>query len=129
MAETAVQRKVVGIVWLLAAIAGLVLAFVAQPLGEWGPFGIILAILLAVLGLTGVWMATTGKGHILGANSSPKTNRIISVIGLAGATLATIAYLIGDWSNWTSTDVLSIAVWVALGAMFIEGIIATRKDP
>ena len=121
MAETAVQRKVVGTVWLLAAIAGIVLAFVAQPIGEWGAFGFLLAVVLAFLGLTGLWIAVTGKGRVLGRSLSPKANRIVSVIGLIAANV------VGDWANWTAVDVLTIAVWVAIGAMFIEGIIATRK--
>ena len=127
MAETMVQRKAVGIVWLLAAIAGIVLAFVAQPIGEWGPFGILLAVVLAFLGLTGLWIAVTGKGRILGRSLSPKANRIVSVIGLIAATLLIVANVVGDWANWTAVDVLTIAVWVAIGAMFIEGIVATRK--
>ena len=127
MAETMVQRKAVGIVWLLAAIAGIVLAFVAQPIGEWGPFGILLAVVLAFLGLTGLWIAVTGKGRILGRSLSPKANRIVAVIGLIAATLLIISNVVSDWANWTAVDVLTIAVWVAIGAMFIEGIVATRK--
>jgi nicotinamide riboside transporter PnuC len=127
MAETAVQRKVVGTVWLLAAIAGIVLAFVAQPIGEWGAFGFLLAVVLAFLGLTGLWIAVTGKGRVLGRSLSPKANRIVSVIGLIAATLLIVANIVGDWANWTAVDVLTIAVWVAIGAMFIEGIVATRK--
>jgi nicotinamide riboside transporter PnuC len=127
MAETVGQRKAVGIVWLLAAIAGLVLAFVAQPIGEWGPFGILLAVVLAFLGLTGLWIAVTGKGRILGRSLSPKANRIVAIIGLVAATLLIVSNVVSDWANWTAVDVLTIAVWVAIGAMFIEGIVATRK--
>lgn len=127
MAETARQRVVVGIVWLLAAIVGIVLAFVTQPIGEWGPFGILLAVVLAFLGLTGLWIALTGKGRILGTSLSPKANRIVAIIGLVGATLLIVSNVVSDWADWTAVDVLTIAVWVAIGAMFIEGIIATRK--
>ena len=127
MAETAVQRKVVGTVWLLAAIAGIVLASVAQPIGEWGAFGFLLAVVLAFLGLTGLWIAVTGKGRVLGRSLSPKANRIVSVIGLIAATLLIVANVVSDWANWTAVDVLTIAVWVAIGAMFIEGLVATRK--
>ena len=127
MAETVGQRKAVGIVWLLAAIAGIVLAFVAQPIGEWGPFGVLLAVVLAFLGLTGLWIAVTGNGRVLGRSLSPKANRIVSVIGLIAATLLIVSNVVSDWANWTAVDVLTIAVWVAIGAMFIEGIVATRK--
>jgi nicotinamide riboside transporter PnuC len=127
VAETVIQRKAVGIVWLLAAIAGIVLAFVAQPIGEWGPFGVLLAVVLAFLGLTGLWIAVTGKGRILGRSLSPKANRIVAIIGLVAATLLIASNVVSDWANWTAVDVLTIAVWVAIGAMFLEGIIATRK--
>jgi nicotinamide riboside transporter PnuC len=127
VAETVGQRKVVGIVWLLAAIAGIVLAFVAQPIGEWGPFGILLAVVLAFLGLAGLWIAVTGKGRVLGRSLSPKANLIVAVIGLIAATLLIVSNVVSDWANWTAVDVLTIAIWVAIGAMFIEGIVATRK--
>ncbi len=127
MAETVGQRKAVGVVWLLAAIVGIVLAFMVQPVSEWGTFGYFLAVLLAFLGLTGLWIAVTGKGRILGTSLSPKANRIVAIIGLVAATILIVSYLVSDWANWTAMDVLTIAVWVAIGAMFIEGIIATRE--
>jgi hypothetical protein len=127
MAETVGQRKAVGIVWLLAAIVGIVAAFVVQPISEWGAFGILMAVLLGFLGLTGLWIAVTGKGRILGRSLSSKANRIVAIIGLIAATILIISYLVSDWANWTAVDVLTIAVWVAIGAMFIEGIVATRK--
>ncbi len=127
MAEAVGQSKVVGVVWVLAAIVGIILAFIVQPVRDWGLFAIVLAILLAILGLTGLWSAVTGKGRLFGPNSNPRTNMIISIIGLIGTTLAALAYLLGDWANWIASDVLSIAIWVALAAMFIDGIVATRK--
>jgi nicotinamide riboside transporter PnuC len=127
MAETVGQRKVVGIVWLLAAIVGIALAFIVQPVAEWGTFGILLAVLLGFLGLTGLWIAVTGKGRILGRSLSTKANRIVSIIGLVAATILIASYLVSDWANWTAVDALTIAIWVAIGAMFIEGIIATRE--
>ena len=88
MEETAGQRKVVGAIWLLAAIVSIGAALVLQPVSDWGTFGIILAILVAIL-----------------------------VIG----------YLVSDWSNWTAQDALTIGVWVAIGAMFAEGLVITSK--
>jgi hypothetical protein len=127
MAETAGQRKILGVVWILAAIVGIVLAFLTQPIADWGLFATVLAILLVVLGLTGLWMAVTGKGRILGRSSSITKSRIWSIIGLVAATLVALSYLISDWANWTALDMLAIALWVAIGAMFLEGIIATRQ--
>ena len=65
MAEAASQRKVVGTVWVLAAIVGIGLAFVLRP--------------------------------------------------------------IGDWANGTAVDTIAIALWVAVGTTFLEGVIATRQ--
>lgn len=127
MAETAGQRKVIGIIWFLVAIAGIASAFLVQPVGDWGIFTTVLAILVAIMGITGLWLAVSGKGSITGRNLSPKANRIVAIIGLIAATLLVGLYLVSDWANWTAMDVLSIAIWVALGAMFLEGIIATRN--
>jgi hypothetical protein len=128
MAEAVSMRKVVGVIWFLAALVGIIAAFVVQPFSDWGIFAIFLALVLALLGLAGLWSAASGKGRLFGGNTSRRTNMIISVLGLIGATIAALAYLIGDWANWTATDVLSIAVWVALAAMFIDAIGVLRKQ-
>ena len=128
MEETAGQRKVVGAIWLLAAIVSIGAAFLLQPVGEWGTFGIILAILVAILGVTGAWMLITGRGQITNPRMSVKAQRILSIIGLVAATILVIGYLVGDWSNWTSADVLTIGVWVAIGAMFAEGLVITSRS-
>lgn len=128
MEETAGQRKVIGAIWLLAAIVTISAAFLLQPLGDWGTFGIVLAILVALLGITGAWMLITGKGHILSSNMSVKGQRILSIIGLIAATVLVVGYLVSDWSNWTAQDALTIGVWVAIGAMFAEGLIITSKS-
>ena len=128
MEETAGQRKVLGAIWLLAAIVSIGAAFLLQPVGEWGTFGIILAILVAILGVTGAWMLITGRGQITNPRMSVKGQRILSIIGLVAATILVIGYLVGDWSNWTSADVLTIGVWVAIGAMFAEGLVITSRS-
>lgn len=127
MAETAGERKVVGAVWTLAAILGIVSAFLIQPVAEWGGFGIVLAVLLALLGATGLWMLATGRGRIYGSSTSVKSQRILAVIGLIGSSLLILTYLLGDWASWTASDVLSISIWVALGAMFIDGLVSSRR--
>ena len=127
MAETAGERKVVGAVWTLAAILGIASAFLIQPVAEWGGFGIVLAVLLALLGATGLWMLATGRGRIYGSSTSVKSQRILAVIGLIGSSLLILTYLLGDWASWTASDVLSISIWVALGAMFIDGLVSSRR--
>lgn len=128
MEETAGDRKIVGAIWLLAAIVTIVAAFLLQPVSEWGWFSIILAILLAILGLSGAWMLATGRGRITNPRTSPKTQRILSIIGLIAATVLVISYLVSDWANWTAFDALSIGIWIAIGAMFLDGLLIANKS-
>ena len=118
----------VGAIWLLAAILSIAAAFALQPVGDWGTFPIILAILMAILGITGAWMLVTGRGQIVGTRMSVKGQRILSIIGLVGATILVIGYLVGDWANWTAQDALTIGIWVAVGAMFAAGRVITSKS-
>ena len=129
MEETSGQRKVVGAVWLLAAIVSIGAAFVLQPFSEWGNFTTVLAILVVILGITGAWMLVTGKGRVLSSRMSIKGQRILSIIGLVAATLLVVGYLVSDWSNWTAQDALTIGVWVAIGAMFAESLVMLRDAP
>ena len=128
MEETAGQRRIVGAVWLLAAALSIGAAFLLQPVGEWGAFGVVLGILVAILGITGAWMLATGKGHILSSGMSVKSQRILSFIGLIAATILVIGYVVSDRGNWTALDALSIGVWIAIGAMFLEGLLLTSRS-
>lgn len=128
MAETAGQRKVIGATWLLVAILSIAAAFLLQPVSDWGIFTVVLAILVALLGITGAWMLATGKGRIYSTNTSLKGRRIVALVGLIGSTILVLSYLVGDWANWTAQDALTIGIWLALGAMFAEGLVMTRKD-
>lgn len=128
MAETAGQRKVIGATWLVVAILSIAAAFLLQPVSDWGIFTVVLAILVALLGITGAWMLATGKGRIYSTNTSLKGRRIVALVGLIGSTILVLSYLVGDWANWTAQDALTIGIWLALGVMFAEGLVMTRKD-
>lgn len=128
MAETPGQRKVIGATWLLVAIVSIAAAFLLQPVSDWGIFTVVLAILVALLGITGAWMLATGKGRIYSTNTSLKGRRIVALVGLIGSTVLVLSYLVGDWANWTAQDALTIGIWLALGAMFAEGLVMTSKD-
>lgn len=128
MAETPGQRKVIGVTWLLVAIVSIAAAFLLQPVSDWGTFTVVLAILVALLGITGAWMLATGKGRIYSTNTSLKGRRIVALVGLIGSTILVLSYLVGDWANWTAQDALTIGIWLALGAMFAEGLVMTSKD-
>ena len=128
MAETPGQRKVIGVTWLLVAIVSIAAAFLLQPVSDWGIFTVVLAILVALLGITGAWMLATGKGRIYSTNTSLMGRRIVALVGLIGSTILVLSYLVGDWANWTAQDALTIGIWLALGAMFAEGLVMTSKD-
>ena len=128
MAETPGQRKVIGVTWLLVAIVSIAAAFLLQPVSDWGLFTVVLAILVALLGITGAWMLATGKGRIYSTNTSLKGRRIVALVGLIGSTILVLSYLVGAWANWTAQDALTIGIWLALGAMFAEGLVMTSKD-
>ena len=128
MTETPGQRKVIGATWLLVAIVSIAAAFLLQPVSDWGIFTVVLAILVALLGITGAWMLATGKGRIYSTNTSLKGRRIVALVGLIGSTVLVLSYLVGDWANWTAQDALTIGIWLALGAMFAEGLVMTSKD-
>lgn len=118
----------IGATWLLAAIISIGAAFLLQPVGDWGIVTMVLALLVVLLGITGAWMLATGKGRIYSANMSLKGRRILALVGLIGSTILVLTYLVGDWANWTAQDALTIGIWVALGAMFAEGLVMTRKS-
>ena len=103
-------------------------AFLLQPVSDWGIFTVVLAILVALLGITGAWMLATGKGRIYSTNTSLKGRRIVALVGLIGSTILVLSYLVGGWANWTAQDALTIGIWLALGAMFAEGLVMTSKD-
>jgi nicotinamide riboside transporter PnuC len=127
MSETLGQRRFVGAVWFIAALGSLIAAFIVQPVADWGSFGVLLALLVALLGLTGLFIVVTGKGRILGTRTSLRTQKIFAIIGLIAATVLAVLYLVGDWSVWTAVDVLTIGVWVSIGVMFVVSLIAVNS--
>ena len=127
MTETVGQRKFVGAVWIIAGVLGLIAAFLVQPLADWGFFGWIIGALVGVLAIVGLWMVVTGKGRIIGGSMSVKAQRTFAIVGIVAVTVIVVSYLLADWANWTALDVLTIAVWVALGAMFIVSFMVTNR--
>ena len=127
MAETVRQHKVLGIIWFIVPVVVIILAFVAQPVGEWGFFGIALAAILAVMALVGLRMAITGKGNIIGGQMSLKAQRIIAIIGTIAALVLVVVYVVSIISAPTATAYLTVGVWVCIGALFIDSLIALRN--
>lgn len=127
MTETVAQRRFVGAWWFVWAVIGLVLAYLTQPVADWGFFGVVLGAVTAALGLVGLWMLATGKGRIVGRSASVETQRTFAYVGIVAVTVIVIASLLADWANWTAADVLTITIWVALGAMFVASISITNR--
>lgn len=128
MSESVVQRRFVGAWWFVWSVIGLVVAVATQPLGDWGFFGWLLGAVTAVLGIAGLWMLATGKGRIIGRSASVKTQRTFAYVGIVAVTVIVISSLMVDWGNWTASDVLTIAIWVALGAMFVVSLSITNRE-
>ncbi|MFM7598588.1 MAG: hypothetical protein ACKO70_09520 [Actinomycetota bacterium] len=126
MAETVRQRKVLGAVWFIVPVVVIVLAFLTQPIGEWG-FGIVVAIFLAIMAITGIWMIATGRGNIIGSGMSLRTQRIFAIIGLVASAILVVSYVVSLASSPTAMSYLLMGVWLCLGTMFVDSLIALRN--
>ncbi len=127
MTETIGQRRLVGVIWFIASLVGLVVAFVLQPVADWGLFGTVIGILVALLGLVGLWMAVTGKGRIMNSRLSVGAQRAIAITMVVVVTFILIVNVVVDWANWTAVDVLTISVWVSLGAMYVVSLFIMNR--
>lgn len=125
--ESTSERRFLGAVWFLAAIGGIVGAALAQPFSEWSTFGWLIAALLVLLGLVGLWMLITGNGHVLNPRVSPKTQGVVAIIGLLASAVVVVGNLITDEGRWTALDALTVAVWVAVGVMFAVSIMSLAR--
>lgn len=126
MEETAGQRRVVGVIWVLSAIVSLGVAVSVQPVNEWGFFTWLVAAAMLLLGITGAWVLVTGQGHLWNERVSAKARRTYSIIGLVAASVFVVGNLIIDAANWTAGDVISVGVWVAIGGMFVVTLLIGR---
>jgi len=100
----------------------LIVALLQQSVGEWGLWGVFMAIALALLGVVGLYQGLTGKGNTRSRNMSERRQRYVSIFGLVFLTLAVGFLVLGDAGAWTVVDTLSIGIWVAMGGLFISQI-------
>ena len=124
MAETVRQRKVLGVIWFIVPVVGIIMAFVTQPIGDWGFFGIAMAIALGAVAASGLWMFTTGKGNLLGTAWSLRTQRVVAIIGLIAAVILIASYVFSLVLDPTAQGYLILAIWTCLGAMFADSLVA-----
>jgi len=57
-----------------------------------------------------------------------RTQRIFAIIGPAASAMLVISYVVSLASSPTAMSHLLMGVWLCLGAMFIDGLIALRKS-
>ncbi|TEX46235.1 MAG: hypothetical protein B7C55_14275 [Actinomycetales bacterium mxb001] len=125
MAETVRQRKVLGAIWFIVPVAVIIMAFLTQPIGEWG-FGVVIAIFLAIMAVTGIWMIATGRGNIIGSGMSLRAQRILAIVGLIASVILVASYVVSIVAAPTAQSYLLLGVWVSLGAMFADSLVALR---
>jgi len=125
VAETVRQRKVLGAIWFIVPVAVIIMAFLTQPIGEWG-FGVVIAIALAAMAVVGIWMVATGRGNIIGGSMSPRGQRILAIVGLIASVLLVAGYIVSIVTAPTALSYLLVGVWISLGAMFADSLIALR---
>jgi len=119
---TPAQNKVLGWFYFIVAFVTLIVALLQQSVGEWGLWGVFMAIALALLGVVGLYQGLTGKGNTRSRNMSERRQRYVSIFGLVFLTLAVGFLVLGDAGAWTVVDTLSIGIWVAMGGLFISQI-------
>lgn len=127
MVESSGERRFLGAVWFISAVVSIGWALAVQPIADWQFFGWLLGAVFALVGLVGLWMLVTGKGHVLGDRYSLRTQATIAVVGVVASTLIIIVNLLIDEGAWTAQDILTVGVWVALGFMFVISIYAIAR--
>lgn len=125
---TARQNKILGWYYFIVAVITLVIAFIQQPIGEWGGLGLLLGAALALLGIVGLWQGITGKGNTRSATMAESRQRVWAIVGLVAVTLAVITSILNDLVNWTASDTVSVGIWVALLGLFVSQLATLRKD-
>ena len=122
------QNKILGWYYFVVAVITLVIAFIQQPIGEWGGWGLLMGAVLALLGIVGLWQGITGKGNTRSATMTQSRQRVWAIVGLVAVTLAVITSILNDLINWTASDTISVGIWVALLGLFVSQLATLRKD-
>lgn len=125
---TARQNKILGWYYFIVAVITLVIAFIQQPIGEWGGLGLLLGAALALLGIVGLWQGITGKGNTRSATMAESRQRVWAIVGLVAVTLAVVTSILNDLVNWTASDTVFVGIWVALLGLFVSQLATLRKD-
>ena len=119
---TPAQNKILGWFYFIVAFVTLIIALLQQSVGEWGTWGIFMAVALALLGVVGLYQGITGNGNTRSRNMSERKQRYVAIFGLVFLTLAVVFLVLGDAGTWTVVDTLSIGIWIAMSGLFISQI-------
>lgn len=119
---TPAQNKILGWFYFIVAFVTIIIALLQQSVGEWGLWGVFMALALTFLGIVGLYQGITGKGNTRSRNMSERKQRYVSIFGLVFLTLAVVFLVLGDAGTWTVVDTLSIGIWIAMGGLFISQI-------
>ena len=119
---TPAQNKILGWFYFIVAFVTLIIALLQQSIGEWGLWGVFMALALALLGIVGLYQGITGKGNTRSRNMSERKQRYVSIFGLLFLTIAVVFLVLGDAGSWTVVDTLSIGIWIAMSGLFISQI-------
>lgn len=129
MAEwTVSQNKKLGWFYVVVVVIALIGAFIVQPFAEWGTFGYVLGVVVAIFGLVGLRQALTGKGNTRSRNMTDAKQRQWAIFGLIAVSIALIASIVTTLTSLTATDVLTVGVWVAMCGLFISQIRTLGKS-
>jgi uncharacterized membrane protein len=116
-----------GVYFVLVSAVTLVIGFVQLPLGQWPIFAIILGIALAVLGVTGLVTAVTGKGSISRSRRTRESQRKLALVGLGFFSLAIVLSIVSDLGTWSVTDTMTFGIWIAIAGMFVAQVVVVNR--
>lgn len=110
------STKTAGLLQVIVVAIALIAAFIIQPVTEWGFFGVILAIGVAALGVSGALALRGGERR-------PPSRRLaiiglIAVVVVLASEIATV--LSGE--SYGAEEVLFLGLWVALALGFIPAL-------
>ncbi len=126
-AWTTGQQRILGWYYFIIALITIVIAFLQQPISQWGGFGLLLGAALALLGLVGLWQGITGKGNTRSTTMSESRQRTWAIVGLVAVSLAAVTTIISDQQSWSAIDTLTTGIWVSLLGLFVSQLVTLSR--
>lgn len=135
------QRKL-GWFYLVVAVTTLIVAFVQQPISDWGSLGLVLGLVIAFAGIDGLIMGLTGTDISFGwltmqpgrptaqyeSRLSARAERTFAIVGLVAVTIMAFGLVLDDVNSFTATDTLGVGFWVGAAGLFIAQIAGAGSE-